>query len=84
MEEEAAPGASAEPAAAAAAAAAAGTQSAAAAPAAPEEPAAELLHCAYGRVAVLFASWTKPAQVDDYKWDVEALTTPGQVAARGE
>ncbi|WIA10185.1 hypothetical protein OEZ85_010388 [Tetradesmus obliquus] len=76
MEEDAA----AEP----AAAAAAGTQTAAAAPAAPEEPAAELLHCAYGRVAVLYASWTKPSQVDDYKWDVEVLTTPGQVAARAK
>jgi hypothetical protein len=48
------------------------------------EPAAELLHCAYGRVAVLYASWTEPSQVYNYIWRIDELQTTAQVAARGK
>lgn len=89
------PAADAGPAAAPAAAGNGGEAAAAAAPAAAPaarpaatathlEPAAELLHCAYGRVAVLYASWTEPSQVNNYIWSIDELQTAEQRAARGE
>jgi hypothetical protein len=89
MEDAAAAGSSDDAAAAAAAgddaaAAAAADTAPPAAAAAANQPAAELQYCAYGRVAVLYASWRSSTEAAKYNWKMARVLNAGQEAAVGK
>jgi hypothetical protein len=68
---------------AAAAAAAAEAAAAAASAAAADVPQTSVQQVAYGRVGVLYASWTKWPQVGHYNWNLRTIATSEQQQAAG-
>lgn len=50
----------------------------------PSPPPVPLQSVAYGRVAVLYASWKHSYELSDFAWSVRTVQVPQQEAARGK